>query len=138
VPDVACGWFPGVARQLDAEVFEGCAKTVAVIAAVGDQLLGGRQRVDQQASALVVAHLSLVQQQDQRAPVPVAHRMELGVQAVFGASDAARTPFFCNRLADVRCALRWVASMMIRSGGPDSSASEAKMRAKTPLRVQRT
>jgi len=38
----------------DAEALEGCAKPVAVAAAIGDQFAGGRQRVDQQAGALMV------------------------------------------------------------------------------------
>ncbi len=63
---------------------------------------GGRQCVDQQAGALVVAHLPLGQQQDHGSSVPVADRVQLGVQAAFGASDPAWPPFFCSKLAAVR------------------------------------
>jgi hypothetical protein len=70
--------------------------------------------------------------------MPVADGVQLGVQPAFGAPDPSRAPFFCNKLAAVRCALRWVLSMMMRSGGPAASANALKMRWNTPLRVQRT
>jgi len=51
--------FPGGDAGRDAEVFEGGAEAVAVIAAVGDQRASGWQRVNQQPGAFVIAHLSL-------------------------------------------------------------------------------
>ena len=121
----------------DAEAFEGSAEAIAVAAAVGDQFGGRRQRVDQEPGALVVAHLPRRQQQDHGPGTPIADNVQLGVQPALGAPDLPRTPF-CNRPAAVRCDLRCVLSMMMRSGGPAASANAARMRANTPLRVQRT
>ena len=40
----------------DSEMFESSAERVAIVAAVGDEDVGRRQGVDQQAGALVIAH----------------------------------------------------------------------------------
>ena len=85
----------------------------------------------------MVAALAFGEQQDHKPAVPVAGGVQLGIQPAFGAADAAGPPFFCSRLADVRWALRWVASIMSRSGGPSSAARAAKMRVKTPSLLQR-
>ncbi len=54
--------------------------------------------------------------------------MKLGVQAFLGASDTAgNSPFFW-RLASVRRALRWVASIINWSGFPAWPARAAKIR----------
>lgn len=122
----------------DAATLQGDTKVVAVVTAIGDQFSGWRQHVKQQACALVVVHLAFGQQQDERSTAAVADGMQLRVQSAFGATDPAGAPFFCRRLADVRCAFRWLESIMIRSGSPAWAARSAKMRLKTPIRVQRT
>ena len=82
------------------------AEPVAVLAFVGEQLLGARERGKQQKSAFVVAHLAFGEQQDDRAALTVADGMELGVQPAFGAPDTSgKSPPF-KRLAAVRWALR--------------------------------
>lgn len=53
-------------------------------------------------------------------------------------NQAAFAPFLSARLDAVRCALRWVASIMSTSVLSPSRASSMRMRAKTPLRLQRT
>lgn len=122
----------------DAEVFQSRAKAVTVVAAIGDQFARWRQRIDQQARAFVVVHLAFREQQNEWPAGGVAHRVELGIQASFGASDAPGPPFFCSRLAAVRWALRCVESIMIRSGHPAAPAREANILSKTPSLAQRT
>ena len=117
--------------------FEFLAEPGAVIAAVGDEVSGWRQGVEHEAGPLVVAHLAFRQEQDERPAVAVADGVELGVQPAFGAPDTAGNIPFLSRLAAVRWAFRWVASIMMRSGFGPSPASPAKMRSKTPSRLQR-
>lgn len=108
----------------------------AVVAAVAEQFARPWQDRQQQGSTVVVAALPLGEQQGDGAALAVAGGMEFGVQAAFGAADTPRTPF-CSRLAAVRCALRWVASIISRAGAPPLAAKAAKMRANTPSRLQR-
>ena len=65
------------------------AKPVCVIASVAEQGFGLGQGVDHQCRPFVVAHLPFAQQHDQRSAFAVADRVELGVQAAFGASDTS-------------------------------------------------
>ena len=113
------------------------AEPGAVVAAIGDEVRGRRQGAEHEAGALVVAHLAFRQEQDERPSVTVADGVELGVQPAFGAPDTTGNIPFLSRLAAVRWALRWVASIMMRSGFGPSPASPAKMRSKTPSRLQR-
>ena len=85
----------------------------------------------------MIAELPFGKQQGDEPALPVAGGVQLGVQATPGAADVAGLPF-CSRLADVRCALRWAAPIISRSGGPSLAARAAKMRANTPSRLQRT
>ena len=88
----------------------------AVVTSVGDQMGGGRQGLEHEACALVVAHLAFGQEQDDRPPVAVADGVQLGVQAALGSPDATGSIPFLRRLAAVRWAWRCVASIMMRSG----------------------
>lgn len=73
---------------------QGRAELIAVVTAIGDQLLGWRQCAQDQRRTPVVAHLSFGEQQQDRTALPVADGVQLGVQAALGASDAARnSPF---------------------------------------------
>jgi len=122
----------------DAALGQGITEVIAVIASIAEQHLGVGQAVKQHRSALVVAHLPFGQEQDNRPAFAIAHGMELGVQPAFGASDTSgKSPPF-NRLAAVRWAFRWVASIMIASGSPALPASSAKIRLNTPILLQRT
>ncbi len=85
----------------------------------------------------MVAHLAFAKQQDDRFSGFVADGVELGVQAAFRAPDTTGNIPFLRRLAAVRWAFRWVASIMIRSGFGPSPASAAKIRSNTPNRLQR-
>ena len=57
--------------------YQGCPEPVAVIAFVGEQFLGARERGKQQESAFVVAHLAFGEQHHNRSTQPVADGMEL-------------------------------------------------------------
>ncbi len=59
-------------------------------------------------------------------------------QPAFGPSDRPRPGPPFERLAAVRCALRWVLSIMIVSLCDPGRANSAKIRANTPTRDQRT
>ena len=85
----------------------------------------------------MVAHLAFGEHHHHGAAFTVAHGMELGVQAALGAPDTSGNSPPFKRLAAVRCALRWVVSIIIRSGSPALPASSTKMRLNTPRRLQR-
>jgi hypothetical protein len=55
------------------------AKPVAVVATVGKEFLGWRQRGQEHRGALVVAHLSCGEEQQDRAALPVGDGVQLGV-----------------------------------------------------------
>jgi hypothetical protein len=84
----------------------------------------------------VIAHLALAEQQDEGLALTIADSVKLRVQAAFGAPNAAGNSPFFKRLAAVRCAFRWVASIMSRSGF-DPLASAAKIRSNAPSLLQR-
>jgi hypothetical protein len=105
---------------------------------VGDQLARGWKQRGEDVGALLIVHLPLGEHHDDGAAVAVAEGVELGVQPAFGSADAPCKRPLSSRLAAVRCALRWVLSMIRRSGSPASPARAAKMRSKTPVRLQRT
>ena len=112
------------------------AEPSAVIAAVAEQFARPRQDRQQQRGPVMVAALPFGQQEGDGSALAVTGRVQLGIQAAFSAADMSRTPF-CSRLAAVRCALRWVASIIRRSGAPPLAARAAKMRTNTPRRLQR-
>ena len=109
------------------------AEPVGVIAPVTEQNLGAGKRIDHQSCALVIAHLAFAQQQHQGAAQAIADRMQLRVQPAFGASDTSGNSPFLSRLAAVRCAFKWVASIISWSGLPPLAAKAAKMRLNTYL-----
>jgi len=95
------------------------------------------------------------QQHDQRSTPAVANGMKFGIQPAFGASDTSGNTLhshsndalhrrnlgllrpFLRRLAAVRCAFRWVASIITVSVATLAPASVAKIRSRTPIRLQR-
>ena len=84
-----------------------------------------------------ITGLALGEQQHDGPALSVAGGVEFGVQAALGAADAAGKCAFWSRLAAVRCALRWVLSIISLPGGPPSAARAAKTLSKTPMRLQR-
>ena len=92
---------------------ESFAEPIAVITTVGEKRFGGWQGIEDQPRPLVIAHLPFAEHEDEGLAFAVADRMELRVQAAFGAPDTAGNSPFFNRLAAVRCAFRWVASIMM-------------------------
>jgi hypothetical protein len=79
---------------LDAFGDEGLAEWSAVVTSVGDKRDRRRQGVEDEAGALVVAHLALRQQQDDRPALAVADGMKLGVQPAPVRSMRRRTTPF--------------------------------------------
>src|ERR1700744_6607618 len=124
--------------RLDPSDVQRAAALVTDVAAVTDQNTAARQLLEQHTSAGMIAHLALGQQQDDGLALGVAYRVELGVQPALGAPDATRSPPFFRRLQAVRCALRWVESIMIQLGLGPAPANTAKIRPNTPRRLQRT
>jgi hypothetical protein len=96
--------------------------SMPMLAPIGDEDFCGRQRRHDDAGALVIVHLPFGQKQNQGFAVLIGDGMKLGVQAAprssrgqtLCAADAAENRPFFKRPAAVRCALRWVASMMMR------------------------
>src|SRR3546814_1909002 len=88
-------------------------------------------------TTLFRSQLSFAQQHDQRPALAVADCMELRVQTAFGASDTSGNSPFLSRLAAVRCALRWVASIINWSGFPRLAERAAKILLNTPSLLHR-
>lgn len=62
----------------------------------------------------IIADLSGCHEEAQRSSVLIRDRMQLRIHATFGPTDQAPwIPFFNRRLEAVRCALRYVASIII-------------------------
>jgi len=74
----------------DATLGQGMAEPVGIVAPIGERGLGLEERIDHQRGTLVVAHLPFAEQHYQRAAFANADRMQLGVQAAFGAPDTSR------------------------------------------------
>ncbi|OAJ66120.1 hypothetical protein A0123_03247 [Gluconobacter cerinus] len=65
-------------------------------------------------SARLAVPGEIVHEEAQQSSVLIGDRMQLGIHTAFGATDqAAWPPFFSRRLEAVRCALRYVASIMM-------------------------
>jgi hypothetical protein len=106
-------------------------------ALVGDQEIGVRQVRQDGRGASIVADLALGEQQDQWLAVPVADGVQLGVQTAFGPSDTAGNSPFLSRLAAARWAFKCVTLIITVSVDLLSPPSVAKIRSKTPIRLQR-
>ena len=138
---VVVDWLLAVApwrdAGLDPFVSQSLTKPVSVIAAIGQQVFGVGQTVEQVASPFVIADLTRCEEEQQGPPRSIGDCVQLGIQAAFGASDTAgKSPFF-SRLAAVLWAFRCVASIIKRSGWPALPAKASKMRLNTPMWLQR-
>jgi hypothetical protein len=116
---------------------QGIAEPASIVTPVAEQSFGSWQGIEHQRGPLVVAHLAFAEQHHQRTPLTVADGVKLGVQAALRAPDTSGNSPFFSRLAAVRCALRWVASIINWSGLPPFAASAANIRLNTPRRLQR-
>ena len=87
---------------LDSTVAQPFPEPVAVVSAIAEQLARRREHREQEGGALVVVHLPFGEHHNDRPTVSVADRVELGVQAAFGSSNAPRSTPFLSRLAAVR------------------------------------
>jgi hypothetical protein len=81
--------FGGRNARLAASFGESFSKPIAVIAPVSDQGGGWRQIGKDQPRTLMIAHLALAEHEDEGLAFAVADRVELRVEAAFGAPDAA-------------------------------------------------
>jgi hypothetical protein len=90
------------AARLAACFGESFSKPIAVIASVSDQGGGWRQIGKDQPRTLMIAHLALADHEHEGRAAAIADRVELGIQAAFGAPDAAGNRPFLRRLAAVR------------------------------------
>jgi hypothetical protein len=122
---------------LDLPVGEGIAKPVGVVAFVGQQHLGGGHGPQQGCGTGVVADLACRKEQAAWAAFAVADRVQFRVQAALGAAYMPGKSPFLSRLAAVRCAFRWVASIMSSSVSPPPPASSTKIRPNMPNSLQR-
>src|SRR3954451_9980224 len=84
------------------------------------------------------AHLAFAKQHDDRTSLTITYGVQLRVQAALRAPDTSGNRPFFKRLAAVRCAFRWVASIINRFGVPPLRASSANILLNTPRRLQRT
>ena len=107
---VALLWSAG----LDVPRNQCLAELIAVATLVGDQRVCSRQLWIEQFCANVVTHLVFGQKLGKRPSIAVTDDMQLRVQATLGAPYTAGNIPFLSRLAAVRCALRWVASILMR------------------------
>ena len=122
---------------VDADACQSVTEPIAVMTLVGDEHVGPGQGGQYGRRAAIVTHLAFGQQQDQRLAVGVANCVQFGVQAAFGTSNTARNIPFLSRLAVVRWALRWVASIGTVHVASLLPASVEKIRAKMPALLNR-
>ena len=66
----------------------------------------------------MVTHLSFCEKKENWPAGAIANRLQLGVQPAFRAADETGESPFLSGLAAVRCDLRYVLSIITRSGGP--------------------
>ena len=104
---------------------------------IRQQFLGFGQAVEQMPDTLTVAGLARGEEKQQRSAQPIDDGVQLGVQAAFCSSDAAGKSPLLSRLAAVRWAFRWVASIISLSGWPALPARALKIRLKTPNSLHR-
>jgi hypothetical protein len=122
----------------DAALGESLAEPAGVIPLVAEEIPGSRQRGEHRSRTFEIARLAFAQQHDQRSPIAITHGVQFRVQAALGAADTSGNRPFFKRLAAVRCAFRWVASIISRCGLLPLRASAAKILLKIPSRLQRT
>ena len=107
VEDLVVGWgcLPVFGRWyagLNATIAQPFPEPVAVVSAIAEQLVRRRKHREQEGGTSVVVHLPFGEHHDDRSALSVADRVQLGVQAAFGPSNAARSTPFLSRLAAVR------------------------------------
>lgn len=120
----------------DLPVCKGVAQPVGVIALVGLERGRQGQACQQGRRPGVVTDLTCGQKQAARAAFAVADSVQFRVQPTLGASDMPGKSTFLSRLAAVRCAFRWVASIVNSVVSPPLFASSKKMRPNTPNSLQ--
>ena len=125
----------------NAHIRQCVAEPVGVIAPIRQQHPCARHRGKQGRRPGEVAGLPGAEIHLDGSPLAVADHVQLGVPAAFRQPDqppprVAAPPFF-RRLEAVRCAFKYVASIMITSVSTSSFASSRRILANTPIRLQR-
>ena len=129
---------PARDARRDPFVYQGIAEPVRVISPIGKHPFGFRQAAYQGGSTCVITDLACGHEYPDRPPLGIGNSMQLGVHAALRPPDqSAAPPFFRRRLEAVRCALRYVASIMIVSFSGLSAARPSMIRAKTPMSLHR-
>ena len=108
------------------------------ITPVRDHPLGSRQTAQQGRGSGVVADLPCGYEELKGPSLGVCDCVQLGVQATLRSANQtpaliAWPPFFVRRLEAVRCALRYVGSIMMVFCSVPSEAGPSIIRAKTPM-----
>ena len=98
-------------------LFQGVPEPVGAIPTIFQHPLCYRKTAQQHRDRAAITHLSRNHKRAQRSSVLIRDRMQLRVRAAFYLpGQAAWIPFFNRRLEAVRCALRYVASIMMVRG----------------------
>jgi hypothetical protein len=119
-------------------VFPCVSQPVRVRPPIGDQPAGLRQASLQGRRPLVVADLSCRQGEPEGSAVCIGDGVQPCVHAAFRSPDPGdRAPLFARGLDAVRCAFRQAASIMIVLELVPPAARPARIRAKTPVSLQR-
>ncbi len=119
-------------------VFQRFSEPVSVMATISEQPFDVCQAAKQCPCADIIADLSGGDEQIDWSSLAVTDCVQLGVDAALGATDQATTPpFLAAMLVAVRCALRYVASIITVFCSPCAAASPVIIRAKMPFSLQR-
>ena len=129
--------FPGRDARRDASFEQGIAEPIGIISSVSKEFLGLGEGAQQLRSSLVVTCLAGRQQKEDWLALAIANSVKFGVQSAFCPPDTAGKSPFLSKLAAVRWALRWVASIISRSVSPCFSTSSINILLKTPSLLQR-
>jgi len=119
-------------------VFQRISEPVCVVTPVCDHPLGTGQTAQKGGGPGVIADLASGHEELQRPSLGVGDGVQLRVQAAVRPPDQTPalivgSPFFARRLDAVRCAFRYVASIMMVFWSPLAEASPSIIRAKTPI-----
>ncbi len=119
-------------------VLQRFSEPVGIIAAIPEQPFGIWKAAEQRPRADVVAHLTGSDEQVERASLAIADGVQFGIHAALGATNQATAPpFLAAMLVAVRCAFRYVASIITVFCSLRLAARPAIIRAKMPFSLQR-
>ncbi len=129
--------FPGRYAGRNTFFRQSRSEPVGIIPSISEQFPGVGQSVQKLCCPFAVTHLARRQEKENRPAFTIANGVKFGVQPAFCPSDTAGKSPFLSKLAAVRWALRWVASIISRSVSPCFSTSSINILLKTPSLLQR-